>query len=171
MQVQARSLLSGPELLNGISGNVIYVAAGAKPIALYTNAQTEIWKGTMFHDLSQVVVGDNITARYPHRRVQQVYRGRFGSISRTFTPSLPKLQAAALGVLTNPNADPQSAYRKENKSIEVDANTSIESCAREDLKQGRDVQVVGLVPGNGDIRATRVTVYEGGGQCGCVGTC
>jgi hypothetical protein len=145
-----------------VSGNVIYVATGAKPIALYTDVHTEIWKGKVFHDLSQVVVGDHITARY-----RTDASGRFIAdalwldITNLYAVTT-KVTGSGFEVLTNPNADPQSAYRKENKSIEVDADTVFESCAREDLKQGRDVQVVGLVLGNGDIRATRVTVYEGG---------
>jgi hypothetical protein len=64
-------------------------------------------------------------------------------------------------VLTNPNADPQSAYRKENKAIRVDAATVFVASARADLRPGRGVEVIGQELPNGEVRATRVSVYEG----------
>lgn len=72
-----------------------------------------------------------------------------------------KADRPGFDVLTNPNSDPQSAYKTENKTIEVDANTKFEASAREDLKPGRIVQVVGVELRNGQILATKVTVYEG----------
>jgi len=141
---------------------VIYVNRGVKPITLYTDAHTEIWKGKVFHDLSQVVVGDHITARYRTDASGRFIADALWLNITNFYAVITKVTGSGFEVLTNPNADPQSAYRKENKSIDVDADTVFESCAWEDLKQGRDVQVVGLVLGNGGIRATRVTVYEGG---------
>jgi hypothetical protein len=45
--------------------------------------------------------------------------------------------------------------------VTVDADTLFEASATEDLKLGRDVQMVGLDLKNGTIRATRLTVYEG----------
>jgi hypothetical protein len=145
-----------------VSGDVIYVTTGAKPIALYTDANTEVWKGRVFHDLSHVMVGDNITARYRTDGSGRLIADALWLNITNFYAVITKVTGSGFEVLTNPNADPQSAYKKENKSIEVDADTVFESCAREDLKQGRDVQVVGLVLVNGDIRATRATVYEGG---------
>ena len=73
---------------------------------------------------------------------------------------ITKVTGNTFEVLTNPNADPQSAYRKENKTIEVNVDTTFESSAQEDLIPGRNVQVVGLELGNGAIQATRVTVYD-----------
>lgn len=64
-------------------------------------------------------------------------------------------------MLTNPNADPRSAYVKKELTVTVDADTLFDASDRKDLKAGRDVQMVGLDLRNGTIRATRVTVYEG----------
>lgn len=64
-------------------------------------------------------------------------------------------------MLTNPNADPQSAYVKKKLTVTVGADTLFDASAKEDLKLGRDVQMVGLDLKNGTIRATRLTVYEG----------
>ena len=78
-----------------------------------------------------------------------------------FSAVITKVTGTTFEVLTNPNADPQSAYKKENKTINVDVNTTFEASAREDLKPGRNVQVVGRVLENGEIQATKVTVYDG----------
>ena len=62
-------------------------------------------------------------------------------------------------VFTNPNADPESAYKKENKIVSVDANTIFESSAKQDLEPGREVQMVGLDLRSDRILATRVAIY------------
>ena len=64
-------------------------------------------------------------------------------------------------MLTNPNPDPHSVYVKKKLTVTVDADTLFDASAKEDLKLGRDVQMVGLDLKNGIIRATRLTVYEG----------
>lgn len=75
---------------------------------------------------------------------------------------ITKVNGSRFQVLTNPGkTDPQSAYKQENKTILVNANTVFEASAREDLKAGRDVQVIGRPLANGEILATRVTVYQG----------
>jgi len=78
-----------------------------------------------------------------------------------FSAVITKVAGTTFEVLTNPNADPQSAYKKESKTIRVDRETSFVASAAEDLKVGRNVQVVGRELGNGEIQATLMTVYEG----------
>jgi hypothetical protein len=147
--------------VESVSGNVLYINTGAQPVTLYTDARTEVWKGRIFHDLSPVATGDDISARYrteaDGRLVAETLWLNITNISAVIT----KVADTRFEVFTNPNADLQSAYKKENKTIDVDADTAFEGSAAEDLKPGRNVQVVGLVLGNGEIRATRVTVYEG----------
>jgi hypothetical protein len=74
---------------------------------------------------------------------------------------ITKIDGDSFEMLTNPNPDPQSAYVKKELTVTVDADTLFDASAKEDLKLGRDVQMVGLDLKNGTIRATRVTVYEG----------
>jgi Domain of unknown function (DUF5666) len=64
-------------------------------------------------------------------------------------------------VFTNPNADPQSAYKKEYKTVDFNSSTIFEGSAPEDLKLTRDVQVIGIEQEDGKILATKVVVYEG----------
>ncbi len=64
-------------------------------------------------------------------------------------------------VFTNPNADPQSAYKKEYKTVDFDRATTFEGSAPEDLKLSRGVQVIGIEQKDGKILATKIVVYEG----------
>ena len=64
-------------------------------------------------------------------------------------------------MLTNPSADPHSAYVKKRLKVSLDAGTIFDASAREDLRPGRGVQMVGLDLKNGTIQATRLTIYEG----------
>ena len=74
---------------------------------------------------------------------------------------ITKVDSSGFEMLANPNADPQSAYVKKKLKVSVDADTLFDASAKEDLKPGRDVQMVGLDLKDGNIRATRLTVYEG----------
>ena len=60
----------------------------------------------------------------------------------------------------NYNADPQSAYVRQNRRVVIDSHTRFEASARQDLRAGRDVDVLGTKAG-ATVRATRVTVYKG----------
>jgi len=64
-------------------------------------------------------------------------------------------------ILTNPNADPQSAYKQERKTIDFNRATAFEGSAPDNLKVARGVQVVGLAQKDGKILATKIVVYEG----------
>ncbi len=67
----------------------------------------------------------------------------------------------SLEMFTNPNANPQSGYEKKRLRVAVDKDTVFQSSAKEDLKAGRDVQMVGVDLRNGTTKATKITVYEG----------
>lgn len=64
-------------------------------------------------------------------------------------------------VFTNPNADPQSAYKKEYKTVDLNSSTTFEGSAPEDLKLTRGVQVIGTEQKDGKILATKIVIYEG----------
>ena len=149
--------------VKSISGNVISVDAGERVIAVFADGNTDIWKGKIFHDLSLVHVGDDFAGRCradaSGRLVADLIElnvvNFFGIITRVGGGG------DSFDMFTNPKADPQSGYIKKNLKVTVDSDTLFSASAKEDLKAGRDVQMVGLDLKNGTIRATRVTVYEG----------
>ena len=78
-----------------------------------------------------------------------------------FSGVITKVSGDTFEVFTNPNADPQSAYKMEKKSVRFNADTIFLSSEKSDLKVGREVQTIGLDLKNGIVKATRVTIYEG----------
>ena len=64
-------------------------------------------------------------------------------------------------MFTNPNADPGSGYQKKKLRVVVDPDTIFNASAKNDLRPGREVQMVGLDLKDGTVRATLLTVYEG----------
>jgi len=60
----------------------------------------------------------------------------------------------------NFNADPLSAYRRGKREIQLNSRTKFQDSAREDLRVGRTVDILGRETSAG-VQATRVIVYEG----------
>jgi hypothetical protein len=127
---------------------------------LHVDDHTEIWKGKALPDLSTLEMGDDISARCRKLSGRLVAEAIWVNIVNFFGV-ITKANGDIFEVFTNPNADPQSAYKKENKLIRFDADTIFESSEKGDLKVGREVQTVGLDLRNGIVKATRITIYEG----------
>jgi hypothetical protein len=144
-----------------VVGNVIYVKTGVQLVPLTIDDNTEIWKGKYVHDLSSVEAGDDIAARC-RKEASGKLVAQFVIFNMTTLEGVTtKTADSEFEVLTNPNADPKSAYKKEIRIVELDGDSIFESSAKEDLKPGREVRVVGLRLKNGNVRAAHITVYEG----------
>lgn len=61
----------------------------------------------------------------------------------------------------NFNADPQSAYRRGKLQISFNSKTMFEESARQNLRVGRTVDVIGRKATDAGVQATRIIVYEG----------
>jgi hypothetical protein len=61
----------------------------------------------------------------------------------------------------NFNADPQSGYRRGKRQVTFNSTTKFEESARQDLRVGRTVDIIGIEITNLGVQATRVIVYEG----------
>jgi hypothetical protein len=146
--------------VQSISGNQIHVISGAKLVTLHVDDHTEIWKGKVLWDLSPVENGDDISARCRKVSGELVAEAIWINIVN-FSGVITKVRGSTFEVFTNPNADSQSAYKKEIKVVRLDSDTIFESGGKRDLKVGREVQTVGLDLRNGIVKATRVTIYEG----------
>jgi hypothetical protein len=147
--------------VKAVSANTISVEAGAHVADIITDEHTEIWKGKTFHDLAPVQIGDDFSARCRADASGKLVAEIIWLNIVNFFGVITKVDGDSFEMLTNPNADPQSAYVKRTLKVSVDADTVFDSSAKEDLKVGREVQMVGLDLRNGRVRATRLTVYEG----------
>jgi hypothetical protein len=147
--------------VKGISGNAILVDGGAQVTTVVADERTEIWKGKTFHNLSPLQIGDDLSARCRADASGRLVAEVIWLNIVNFFGVITKVDGGGFEMLTNPNADPQSAYVKKQLKATVDADTLFEASAKEDLKLGRGVQMVGLDLKNGTVMATRLTVYEG----------
>lgn len=144
-----------------VSESVISVRTGTQVIPVAVDQRTEIWKGAVFHDTSPLRVGDDILARARIDSNGALVAEAVWLDIVNFSAVVTGVRASGFEVLTNPNADPQSAYKSEHKTVNLAGDTVFEASTRGDVRVGRTVQVVGLDLRNGTVRATRVTVYEG----------
>jgi hypothetical protein len=144
-----------------ISGNLIHVKSGAQLLTLYVDDHTEIQKGKVLRDLSPLEIGDDIWSRCRKDTSGNLVAEAVWINIVNFFGVIAKVDGDIFEVFTNPNADPQSAYKKEIKLVRFDADTTFQSSEKGDLKVGREVQTVGLDLRNGIVKATRVTIYEG----------
>jgi hypothetical protein len=145
--------------VQSVNGNQIHVISGAKLVTLHVDDHTEIWKGKALRDLSPLEMGDDISARCRKVSGDLVAEAIWINIV-SFSGVITKVKGSTFEVFTNPNADPQSAYKKEIKVVRLDSDTIFQSSEKRDLKVGREVQTVGLDLRNGAVKATQVMVYE-----------
>jgi hypothetical protein len=150
-------------IVKSISGNVISVDAGERIVAVFADEHTEIWKGKIFHDLSLIQVGDDFAARCRADNSGRLVAELIELNVVAFFGVITKVEGGGekFEMFTNPKADRQSGYEKKRRVVVVDADTIFTASAKEDLKAGRDVQMVGLDLRDGTVRATRLTVYDG----------
>ena len=149
--------------VKAISSNEIAVESGHRIINVMADERTQVWKGKTTHDLSLALVGDNFSCRCRKdasgRLVAELIElnvvNFFGVITAV------ENGGEMFAMFTNPDADPQSAYVKMTLAVVVDTDTIFDASAKEDLKLGRGVQMIGVDLRNGQTKATRVTVYEG----------
>ena len=67
----------------------------------------------------------------------------------------------------NFNADPQSGYRRGKRRVTFNPTTKFEESARQDLRVGRTVDIIGIERANSGVQAARVIIYEGKRPCEC----
>jgi len=148
--------------VTAVSGNVISVQTGRGVENVTTNGQTEVWKGKYYRDLSPVQVGDRSWAFCDREANGTLVARQVWLNIVNFSGVITKLDNGGFEMLTNPNADPQSSYVKKELRVSLSPDTVFDASAREDLRVGRGVQMVGVELTDGTVRATRLTVYEGG---------
>ena len=147
--------------VESVSGNLIHVKSGEQLLTIHVDDHTETWKGKMFHDLSPLQIGDDILSRCRKDASGKLVAEAIWINIVNFFGVIKNVNGDTFEVFTNPNADPQSAYKMEKKSVRFNADTIFLSSEKSDLKVDREVQTIGLDLRNGIVKATRVTIYEG----------
>ena len=149
--------------VRSISGNQINVESESRIIVVRTDNHTEVWKGKTSHDLALIHVGDDFAGRCRADASGRLLADLIELNVIAFFGVVTRVDGGgdSFEIFTNPKADPQSGYEKKRLRVLVDADTIFTASAKEDLKTGREVQMVGVDLKDGAVRATRLTVYEG----------
>jgi hypothetical protein len=99
--------------------------------------------------LAQTTYPSDSTQQLAQPQLEHVW-GRISAINKS-----------GFEIAQNFNADPQSGYRRGRRQITFTAKTKFEESARQDLRVGRSVDVIGRETAGSGIQATRVIIYEG----------
>src|SRR5260370_28696439 len=98
--------------VKGISGKAILVDGGTQATSVGSEERTEFWKGKTFHDLSSVQIGDDLSARCRDDASGRLVAEVIWLNVVNFFGVITQVDGGGFEMLTNPNADPQSAYVK-----------------------------------------------------------
>ena len=139
----------------GVAGNEVSVQSGGRTFTFSIDSHVRVWKG------KSIEPGDRAIVNYHVEAPGKAVADEFWLNLENHYAVITRVNGTSFDVLTNPIADPKSAYKQENRTVRIDAGTVFEASAREDLKPGRGVQVIGVDDGNGAILATRLVIYEG----------
>lgn len=145
-----------------VAGDQIVVQSGpGSSVLLFADKESQVWRGKMTHTLSVVQPGDDVTLRYRKDSTgRSVIIDLHANIDH-IVGRVSKLRTGEFEVDENYNADPHSGYRRGLRQIEFDSNTEFELSAPEDLRIGRDVDIIGLKTNDTRVQASRITVYDG----------
>jgi len=103
--------------VNWISGRLISVATDGKVVDVSADERTEVWTGKTFYGLSPVRVGDDVSARCRADDSGRLVAEAIWINIINFFGLITNVDAGGFTMLTNPNADPESAYVQESLRI------------------------------------------------------
>jgi len=157
----APQMFSVSGTVTDISPSAVSIQIEKTPMTLWSSKGLQVWKGTLFHDLSSIQVGDQIYARYYRDQAGRLIAVKIWATSCLYGAGLLMFRIKTSRYLPIQRLTPPDAYRKESKTVEYDANTVFQDSRPSDLIVGREVLVIGVLTQNAKVLATRVTVYEG----------
>ena len=105
--------------VKAIADNVISVASGTRMEMVVTDGNTEVWKGKTYHDLSPVQIGDDFSARCIRDASGRLVAEVIWLNIVNFFGVITKVDSDTFEMLTNSNADPNSAYVKKKLKLLV----------------------------------------------------
>jgi len=151
-------------LAKEVAADRVTVDTGSGTVVLYADDSSRIWKGRAGNSLTVVQPGDHVMVRFRQSPAHPVIVDLFANITHVWG-RVTAVSSASFDVDQNFNADPASAYKRITRRIDLSADTAFESSSREDIRPGREVDVIGLETGletDSGVQATRVVVSEGG---------
>lgn len=142
------------------SGKLISIRTGASVFTFRANDQTVVWKGSMFHDLSPVAKGDDLFATCRNDEAGDLVAETIWLNMVNAFGVVNKVNRHGFEMLASSSSQEPSAHAEAKKLVWVDSDTVFNASAKEDLKVGRHVYLMGVGLKNGTLKAIRLTVYD-----------
>ncbi|MCW5980540.1 MAG: hypothetical protein KIT09_20845 [Bryobacteraceae bacterium] len=142
-----------------LAGNQLEIAVGTKAVKVYADRAVEVHKDRTDRTLSSLKVGDEVSVSFRRGDSGRLVAIAIWANLVTFRAVIHSVTPACFDILTHQDADPQSAYQKGYRRVFVYPQTKFSTSER-DLIEGRDVHVVGLDVGGGNVDALRVAIYN-----------
>jgi Domain of unknown function (DUF5666) len=125
-------------------------------LTIYADDRTEAIKGQTYRGLSPLKVGDEISVHCELNGSGKLVAVRIWASVVSFSATVKYVNRDDIEVIARFNSD---SPREERKIVRLYPDTAF-SAPRKDLKEGRDLWIVGLDVGNGTVDAVRVALYN-----------
>ena len=138
-----------------VSTDQLQVKGPNGPVTLHLDEKARVRKGKVFHDLSALVVGDEVRVNYyGEEKLTAVNVSAKVELSGVIT------EAGPIRIVVLPASTPDAkAPDRKTVFVFLDRTTKF-GTSRSQLAVGRRIQVVGWDAGDGVVDAERVAIYD-----------
>jgi hypothetical protein len=143
-----------------VAGDQLTVQSGNVSTLLTCTGTSNIWRGKMGHSLAAIQVGDEISARYRRDGSGRLVIGDLWANIDHVEGLITAVSNRRFTVDENYGYEDDPKSHRGSRQITFDTDTEWQGSAPEDLRVGRQVDIIGLKTGPLDVQATRITVYE-----------
>lgn len=151
-------VISALGIARTITRDRILLQTEGRTAVLFANNETKVWRGKWGTALTAVQPGDRLSVRYRPDSAHPIILELYANITHVWG-RITAVASDRFEVDQNYNADPQSGYRRVKRRITFNSDTKFDESAPQDLRVGRDVDIIGLET-DANVQATRVTIYE-----------
>jgi hypothetical protein len=134
-----------------VVGSRLQVKTAAGPLTLYADSRTEVWKGSVSHDLRPLSSGVQVAPRYHEDAAGKLVLDKVWADVAEFSGVVAKVSGDCFDVRPNREGASRPACFSRDTAFSTSAK---------DLTAGQEVRVIGLDLKNGKIQAARITIYN-----------
>ena len=142
-----------------VSSREVQVNVGAQSLAFRIGSDTKVWKGRIYNDLAVLKVGDEVSVHAVEDAAGALAARSISVQKITIRAFVRKVDRASSTIVAAPETDSTRTGEASSRVVHYFPNTASFADLK-GLAVGHEVLVVGLTLQNGDVDATRVTVYN-----------
>ena len=147
-------------MVTGIAGDQLTVRNGAVSTLLFTDKDSQIWRGKTTSTLALLQLNDEVLIRYRRNPTRGlVILDLYANINHIWG-RISKVTSGGFEVDQNFNADPQSSYQRGYRQISYNSDTIFEGGGPSDLRVAETVDIIGLKTKDPEVAATRIIIHS-----------